>query len=96
MLKKIVAKRINSFLKQKRETQPLSEMSAGCVFKNPEGASAGKLIDEAGCKGMMIGNVEVSRMHANFFINKGDAKASDFLELMDEVKKGDESFRHRA
>ena len=86
-VKEDVAKRINSFLKQKRETQPLSEMSAGCVFKNPEGASAGKLIDEAGCKGMRIGNAEVSRMHANFFINKGDAKASDFLKLMDEVKK---------
>ena len=86
-IKEDVAKRTNSFLKRKRETQPLSEMSAGCVFKNPEGASAGRLIDEAGCKGMRIGNVEVSRMHANFFINKGDAKASDFLKLMDEVKK---------
>lgn len=86
-VKEDVAKRIDSFLKQKRETQPLSEMSAGCVFRNPEGASAGRLIDEAGCKGMRVGNVEVSRMHANFFINKGDAKASDFLKLMDEVKK---------
>ncbi|MDP3259821.1 MAG: UDP-N-acetylmuramate dehydrogenase, partial [Thermodesulfovibrionales bacterium] len=86
-VKEDVAKRIDSFLKQKRETQPLSEMSAGCVFRNPEGASAGRLIDEAGCKGMRIGDVEVSRMHANFFINKGDAKASDFLRLMDEVKK---------
>ncbi|MDP2277851.1 MAG: UDP-N-acetylmuramate dehydrogenase, partial [Nitrospirota bacterium] len=86
-VKEDVAKRTNSFLKQKRETQPLSEMSAGCVFKNPEGASAGRLIDEAGCKGMRIGGVEVSRMHANFFINKGDAKASDFLRIMDEVKK---------
>ena len=90
-VKEDVAKRINSFLKQKRETQPLSEMSAGCVFRNPEGTSAsggaGRLIDEAGCKGMRIGDVEVSRVHANFFINKGDAKASDFLKLMDEVKK---------
>jgi UDP-N-acetylmuramate dehydrogenase len=85
-VKEDVAKRINSFLKQKRETQPLSEMSAGCVFRNPEGASAGRLIDEAGCKGMRIGNAEVSRMHANFFINKGGASASDFLKLMDEVK----------
>lgn len=85
-VKEDVAKKINSFLKHKRETQPLSEMSAGCVFRNPEGASAGRMIDEAGCKGMRIGDVEVSRMHANFFINKGDAKASDFLKLMDEVK----------
>jgi len=86
-VKEDVAKRINSFLKHKRETQPLSEMSAGCVFRNPEGASAGRIIDGAGCKGMRIGGVEVSRMHANFFINKGDAEASDFLELIDEVKK---------
>jgi UDP-N-acetylmuramate dehydrogenase len=86
-VKEDVAKRTNSFLKQKRETQPLSEMSAGCVFKNPEGASAGRLIDEAGCKGMRIGNAEISGMHANFFINKGGASASDFLKLMDEVKK---------
>ncbi|RJQ41734.1 MAG: UDP-N-acetylmuramate dehydrogenase [Nitrospiraceae bacterium] len=86
-VKEDVEKKIDSFLKQKRETQPLSEMSAGCVFKNPGGASAGRLIDEAGCKGMRVGDAEVSRVHANFFINKGQAKASDFLKLMDEVKK---------
>jgi len=86
-VKEDVTKRINSFLKQKRETQPLSEMSAGCVFKNPEGAPAGRLIDAAGCKGMRVGGAEVSRAHANFFINKGSATASDFLKLMDEVRK---------
>jgi len=86
-IKEDVVKRIESFLKQKRDTQPLSEKSAGCVFKNPEGSSAGRLIDEAGCKGMRVGDAEVSRVHANFFINKGNAKASDFLNLMDGVKQ---------
>ncbi len=82
-----VNKRINLFLNEKREKQPLTSWSAGCVFKNPEGVKAGKLIDEAGCKGMRRGDIEVSKRHANFFINIGKGKASDFLLLMDEVRK---------
>lgn len=85
-IKEDIAKRMEGFLREKREKQPLSDLSAGCVFKNPEGASAGKLIDEAGCKGMRIGDVEVSSRHANFLINKGNASASDFLKLMDAVR----------
>jgi UDP-N-acetylmuramate dehydrogenase len=77
-----VAARIENFLKMKRERQPLWEPSAGCVFKNPPGESAGKLIDAAECKGARIGDVEVSTIHANFFINRGKAKASDFIRLM--------------
>ncbi|MEW6162314.1 MAG: UDP-N-acetylmuramate dehydrogenase [Nitrospirota bacterium] len=80
-----VSARIEDFLKRKWESQPISEPSAGCVFKNPHGLSAGRLIDEAGCKGMGIGDVEVSSIHANFFINKGRARASDFIRLMEEV-----------
>jgi UDP-N-acetylmuramate dehydrogenase len=56
------------------------------VFKNPPKLSAGKLIDEAGCKGMRVGDVEVNRIHANFFINKGKAIASDFIKLMEDVE----------
>jgi UDP-N-acetylenolpyruvoylglucosamine reductase len=56
------------------------------VFKNLSGLSAGRLIDEAGCKGMRVGDVEVSRVHANFFVNKGKARASDFIKLMENVK----------
>ncbi len=85
-IKEDIAKRMEGFLREKREKQPLSDLSAGCVFKNPEGASAGKLIDEAGCKGMRIGDAEVSSRHANFLINKGNASASDFLKLMDAVR----------
>ena len=84
--KEHVSAKIETFLKRKWESQPVSGHSAGCVFKNPLGLSAGKLIDEAGCKGLRIGDVEVSSLHANFFINTGKAKASDFFRLMEEVR----------
>jgi len=87
-----VAARIKEFLKSKRLTQPIAERSAGCVFKNPEGDSAGRLIDAAGCKGMRIGDVEVSAIHANYFINKGKATCRDFFELMERVKARVEEF----
>ena len=80
-----VSARTEHFLTVKRERQPIWESSAGCVFKNPEGLSAGKLIDEAGCKGMRFGDVVVSDVHANFFINAGKASAADFIRLMQEV-----------
>lgn len=83
--KEDVSATIEYFLKEKRKRQPISAPSAGCVFKNPDGLSAGRLIDEAGCKGMRIGDIEVSNLHANFFINKGEAKASDFIRLMEKV-----------
>jgi UDP-N-acetylmuramate dehydrogenase len=82
-----VAARIDGFLREKRKKQPLWEHSAGCVFKNPPGLSAGKLIDETGCKGMKIGDVEVSTLHANFFVNRGRALAADFFALMNEVAR---------
>jgi UDP-N-acetylmuramate dehydrogenase len=82
-----VAKRIEGFLKEKMNTQPISQWSAGCVFKNPPQAPAGRLMDEAGCKGMARGGIEVSTLHANFFVNKGSGKASDFLALMEEVRE---------
>ena len=83
--KKHVSAKIEDFLKRKWESQPLPEQSAGCIFKNPPKLSAGKLIEEAGCKGMRMGGIEVSSTHANFFINKGKAKAVDFIRLMEEV-----------
>ncbi|MDA8086534.1 MAG: hypothetical protein M0Z75_07540, partial [Nitrospiraceae bacterium] len=80
-----VAKRVSGFLREKTEKQPISKFSAGCVFKNPPLAYAGRLIDESGCKGMRRGDVEVSSLHANFFVNTGDGRARDFRELMDRV-----------
>ncbi|MCE5195294.1 MAG: UDP-N-acetylmuramate dehydrogenase [Nitrospiraceae bacterium] len=84
--KEDVAARIEDFLNEKKSRQPIAEPSAGCVFKNPNGISAGRLIDESGCKGMKVGDIEVSPMHANFFINTGNGTAADFLRLMYEVK----------
>jgi UDP-N-acetylmuramate dehydrogenase len=81
-----VERRTKEFLRRKKSTQPLGELSAGCVFKNPEGDSAGRLIDTAGCKGMRRGDVQVSMVHGNYFINTGKATCTDFLELMGIVK----------
>jgi UDP-N-acetylmuramate dehydrogenase len=80
-----VAARTDRFFSEKKGAQPITEKSAGCVFKNHAGTSAGRLIDEAGCKGMRIGGIEVSSVHANFFINRGGGTASDFISLMDKV-----------
>ena len=81
-----VSGRVREFLRKKRLTQPSGEHSAGCVFKNPEGDSAGRLIDAAGCKGMNVGDAEVSTVHANYFVNKGKALCKDFIGLMEAVK----------
>lgn len=68
-------------LKERRRKQPTG-LSAGCVFKNPEGGAAGKLIDECGLKGLTVGDARVSEKHANFIINKGDATFADVRDLM--------------
>ncbi len=73
--------------RQKRGTsQPLSRRNAGCIFKNPPGQSAGRLIDQAGLKGLRIGDAEVSPEHANFLVNHGHATAGEFAELMATVR----------
>ncbi len=81
-----VGRRIKEFIEKRMNTQPIGERSAGCVFKNPPQDSAGRLIDMAGCKGMRIGDVEVSNLHGNFFINRGRATSEDFIKLMEIVK----------
>ena len=73
--------------KRRIDTQPLDKPSAGSVFRNPEGLSAGKLIEDAGLKGYKIGGAKISTKHANFIINTGDATYEDILELIDYTKK---------
>jgi len=69
--------------KRKRGTsQPLGKRNAGCIFKNPPGLSAGRLIDEAGLKGFRVGDAEVSPEHGNFLVNLGAASAGEFRDLM--------------
>ena len=81
-----VGNRMRKLLRRKKASQPISEASAGCVFKNPPGLSAGKLIDECGLKGERIGGAQVSTLHANFIINTGTARAVDIINLMQKIR----------
>ena len=71
---------------RRKKTQPLSLPSCGSVFRNPEGAQVGALIEEAGLKGLAIGGASVSDVHANFIVNTGNATARDVIELINLVK----------
>jgi len=73
--------------KRRLESQPLEFPSAGSVFRNPEGMYAGKLIEDLGLKGLTKGGAQVSNKHANFIINKNNAKAEDIKELIEFVKE---------
>jgi len=72
---------------KRRSSQPLGQKSAGCIFRNPPGASAGRLIDELGLKGLSVGDAQVSDRHANFFVNTGHASAKDMLALITDVRE---------
>lgn len=72
---------------QRRKTQPYHEPSLGCVFKNPEGYSCGKMIEELGLKGTASGGAHISPLHGNFITNTGGAKAEDVLHLIRLIEK---------
>ncbi|MDO8915382.1 MAG: UDP-N-acetylmuramate dehydrogenase [Coriobacteriia bacterium] len=74
------------YLKERKAAQPLGMPSAGSVFVNPEGLSAGRLIESAGCKGMRLGGAQVSQVHANFIVNAGGATARDIVGLIRKVQ----------
>jgi UDP-N-acetylenolpyruvoylglucosamine reductase len=80
-----ISRQIDVYRKKRHETQP-REPSAGCIFKNPPGTSAGRLIDECGLKGERVGDAEVSPVHANFIVNRGKASGADVLELVRRVR----------
>ena len=71
----------------KKNSQPLGHGNAGCVFKNPRGVSAGALIDKAGMKGKTVGGAKVSEKHANFIVADKNARASDVLKLINEIRE---------
>lgn len=80
-----IGRQTDVYRKKRHETQP-REPSAGCIFKNPTGNSAGRLIDECGLKGERVGDAEVSMVHANFIVNRGRATGADVLELVRRVR----------
>jgi UDP-N-acetylmuramate dehydrogenase len=72
---------------KRRSSQPMGQKSAGCIFKNPPGQSAGRMIDELGLKGLCVGDARISDRHANFFVNAGRASAKDMLALIADVRE---------
>ncbi|MEN6622001.1 MAG: UDP-N-acetylmuramate dehydrogenase [Smithella sp.] len=76
-----------SYWKHRLNQPCLGERSAGCIFKNPEGESAGRLLDIFGCKGMRHGDAYISQKHANFIINRGKATFYDVIFLIDKCKQ---------
>jgi len=82
-----IERKIKEYLDYRRETQPLNFPSAGSVFKNPLGFSAGDLIEKSGLKGKKIGDVKISEKHANFILNLEKGRARDVIELIKLIKK---------
>ena len=85
--KQKIMEQIQNISKQREDTQPIRSKTSGSTFKNPPGKKAWQLIDEAGCRGLKVGGAEVSAKHCNFFINTGEATASDMEELGEEVRR---------
>jgi len=82
-----IKSRCKKYLELRRANQPFAEASAGSFFKNPPADSAGRLIEEAGLKGLSIGGAKISEKHANFIVNTGKATATDILNLAQVVQQ---------
>lgn len=86
-----IQQKMEATLRRRKEHQPLGMPSCGSVFRNPDGESAGRLIERCGLKGERVGGAQISQVHANFIVNNGGASASDVAALMkmarDEVRR---------
>jgi UDP-N-acetylmuramate dehydrogenase len=71
----------------REKSQPIREKTGGSTFKNPPGEKAWQLVDAAGCRGLVVGDAQVSEMHCNFLINRGNATAADIENLGEEVRR---------
>jgi UDP-N-acetylmuramate dehydrogenase len=78
---------MREIVRWRRQNQPGGTLNAGSVFKNPPGDAAGRLIDQAGLKGLRVGGVAVSEKHANFFVAEAGASAQDLYDLVSEVRR---------
>lgn len=86
-IRKEISAKMADFTERRRTKQPLEYPSAGSTFKRPEGYFAGKLIMDAGLKGLQIGGAQVSEKHCGFIVNRGGATAADIRQLMEKVQK---------
>ncbi|MEE9291312.1 MAG: UDP-N-acetylmuramate dehydrogenase [Acidobacteriota bacterium] len=79
--------RVRGYHDHRVRSQPTGARNAGCIFKNPDGDHAGRLIDAAGLKGRSVGAAEISGVHANFLVNRGGATSRDVMELIETVRE---------
>lgn len=84
--KELIEEKIRMFKEKRKGTSAINKPNCGSVFKNPKDNHAGKLIEEAGLKGLKSGQAQISEVHANYIVNLGGAKAKDVLNLMATVR----------
>ena len=82
-----IAAEMDKITESREATQPIKSRTGGSTFKNPPGGRAWQLIDAAGCRGLRIGDAQVSQMHCNFLINLGNATAADIETLGETVRR---------
>jgi len=81
-----VRERMRAYHDHRVATQPTGAKNAGCIFKNPPGGHAGRLIDQSGLKGLAVGQAVISEVHANFIVNRGGATFAEVAALIDRVR----------
>ena len=82
-----IAAEMDEITSKRETTQPVKSRTGGSTFKNPSGHKAWQLIDAAGCRGLVVGDAQVSELHCNFLINRGSASAADIENLGEEVRR---------
>jgi len=82
-----IAAEMDKITEAREATQPVKSRTGGSTFKNPPGHKAWQLIDAAGCRGLVVGDAQVSELHCNFLINRGNASAADIENLGEEVRR---------
>lgn len=85
--KEQISMQMDDYFSRRKEKQPLEQPSAGSIFKRPDGAYAGALIEEAGLKGEKVGGAMVSEKHAGFIVNNGGATCSDVKALIEKIQE---------
>jgi UDP-N-acetylmuramate dehydrogenase len=82
-----ISAEMEEITERRESTQPIKSRTGGSTFKNPPGHKSWQLIDAAGCRGLVVGDAQVSELHCNFLINRGNATAADIENLGEEVRR---------